>query len=87
MGFRFFYVNRYVLKNMSNELTPSNWQASILAACTMKEDRNHLSCSRAIELGQALGVPLPEIGQFCQSQGIKIVDCALGCFGSGRKGG
>jgi len=72
---------------MSNERKESNWQSAILSACTLKEERNQLSCSRAIELGQALGVPLPEIGQFCQSQGIKIVDCALGCFGSGRKGG
>lgn len=41
---------------------------------------NRLSCERAHELAQELGVPLREIGAACNELNIKIAACRLGCF-------
>ena len=39
-----------------------------------------LPCEKALELAQELGVHPMEIGKTCNSLGIKIVACQLGCF-------
>jgi hypothetical protein len=46
-----------------------------------------LSCHRAHVLAEELGVALGQIGQVCQAEGIKIINCQLGCFGDGSKHG
>jgi len=49
---------------------------------TVKESASEgtLSCERALELAQELGVHPVEIGKTCNNLGIKIVACQLGCF-------
>ncbi len=39
-----------------------------------------LTCTRAHELAQELGLPLRVVGRACDIYGIKIIECELGCF-------
>jgi len=39
-----------------------------------------LPCAKAFRLADELGVPLKEIGEFCNAEGIRIKNCQLGCF-------
>ncbi|MBS1197179.1 MAG: hypothetical protein H6R18_964 [Proteobacteria bacterium] len=59
--------------------------AGIEAAIRTEDGRKQLSCARAHVLAEDFGVTLAEIGRYCQSQDIKIIDCQLGCFGSVKK--
>ena len=56
-------------------------EAAIAAAVHLDNGRQCLSCARAHVLAEDMGVPLKEIGSYCQSHDIKITDCQLGCFG------
>lgn len=46
------------------------------------EDRR-LACADALAIAARLGVEPRAVGQAANALGIKIVDCQLGCFGSG----
>lgn len=39
-----------------------------------------LPCAKAFQLSKELGVPLKEIGELCNAEGIRIKNCQLGCF-------
>ena len=39
-----------------------------------------LPCKRAFQLADDHGLTLKEIGEICNSEGIKIINCQLGCF-------
>jgi len=43
--------------------------------------RKKLSCHRAHVLAEDLAVPLADIGRVCNDEGIRIINCELGCFG------
>ena len=40
-----------------------------------------ISCHRAHVLAEDLSVSLKVVGDICNDQGVKIVNCQLGCFG------
>jgi len=42
--------------------------------------RRVLRCADAFALAERIGVELPAITQVCDREGIKIVQCQLGCF-------
>ena len=48
---------------------------------TQIDDSLKISCHRAHVLAEDLAVSLQVIGSVCNGQGIKIVNCQLGCFG------
>jgi len=39
-----------------------------------------LTCDKAHELAEKLGVPIKTIGAVCDEIGIRISSCRLGCF-------
>lgn len=41
---------------------------------------NRLSCEKAHELTETLGISLQELGALCEELKIKITACQLGCF-------
>jgi hypothetical protein len=41
---------------------------------------NKLTCEKAHELADKLGIPLKELGVLCNEMKIKITACQLGCF-------
>jgi len=45
-----------------------------------------LSCHRAHVLAEDLAVPLADIGRICNDEGVRIMNCELGCFGDGSIG-
>ncbi len=47
------------------------------------DGRRSLSCHRAHVMAEDLSVELQRIGEVCQEEHIKIIDCQLGCFGDG----
>ncbi len=53
----------------------------VVEACDEQNGRKTLSCARALGLAKKHGVKPAEIGDVCNANGIKIVDCQLGCFG------
>jgi hypothetical protein len=55
-------------------------QERIIAAIQAGTVNNRLSCGKAHELSEALGIPLQEIGRICNELKIKISACQLGCF-------
>ncbi len=45
-----------------------------------KEGKRYLSCESAHKLARVKNIPLIEIGDACNKNGIKIAACQLGCF-------
>ncbi len=39
-----------------------------------------ISCKKAFEIAESLGVPVRDVGNAIEELGIKIVGCQLGCF-------
>jgi hypothetical protein len=39
-----------------------------------------LRCGDAFDLARIHGIPLSDVGDLCNEQEIKIVQCQLGCF-------
>lgn len=64
--------------------------AEVRNAVIRAADRNGalltLSCGKAHRLAAELGVEVSRIGTVCQTGGIKVVHCQLGCFGDRRLG-
>jgi len=52
----------------------------LLSKTTLRGDKKTLSCLQAMNISNEHDIPLKEIGEMCNSLGIKIVDCELGCF-------
>lgn len=44
-----------------------------------------LACADALAIAERLGVEPLTVGQTANALGVKLVDCQLGCFGSGKK--
>ncbi len=53
----------------------------VLKHATQVDGSPRLSCHRAHVLAEDSAVSLKAIGSICNEQGIKIVNCQLGCFG------
>ncbi len=53
---------------------------SINEAAQHRGGRRVLRCADAFALAKRIGVELPAITQICNREGIKIVQCQLGCF-------
>lgn len=39
-----------------------------------------ITCVQAFDIAGRYGIPVEEIGKFCNTRGIKIRGCQLGCF-------
>ena len=46
--------------------------------------RQTLSCHRAHVVAEDLNVELQALGEVCDEERIKIINCQLGCFGAGN---
>jgi hypothetical protein len=62
-------------------MTKDELTEQVLKHTKQDKDTQTLSCHRAHVLAEDLTVSLLEIGRVCDDQGIKIVNCQLGCFG------
>ncbi|EKD50062.1 MAG: hypothetical protein ACD_62C00666G0003 [uncultured bacterium] len=56
----------------------------IEAANKQSENILTLTCQRAHQLAEEYSIELRRIGAICQTEGIKIINCELGCFGKHR---
>lgn len=54
--------------------------AAIWENTTEREGRATLGCPEAFDLAERFQVEVPEIGEICNREDIKIVRCQLGCF-------
>ena len=52
----------------------------IKQAAVTVDGKLNLPCKRAFQLADELGLTLKEIGEICNSETIKIINCQLGCF-------
>ena len=52
----------------------------ILGATEDRDGKKVLTCARAVKLSQDYDISLKEIGEVCDTHGIKIRECRLGCF-------
>lgn len=41
---------------------------------------DRITCTQAFGLSKTYGIPVREIGNYCNSHAIKIRGCQLGCF-------
>ncbi|MCF7974470.1 MAG: hypothetical protein K9N55_11685 [Phycisphaerae bacterium] len=62
-------------------MTQDELTEQVLKQATQVNGKKKLSCHRAHVLAEDLAVSLQAIGTICQAQGVKIVNCQLGCFG------
>ena len=44
------------------------------------DGKKKLPCAKAFIINKEHGIPLKEIGNICNDNGIKISSCQLGCF-------
>ncbi len=42
--------------------------------------KRRLACAKAFEIAEKFGVTPGEVGKICETLGIKIRSCQLGCF-------
>jgi hypothetical protein len=56
----------------------------ILEAIRPLVKSGRIACKDALESARALKVPPARIGRICNAEGIRIVNCQLGCFGLRR---
>ncbi len=47
---------------------------------TSTGEHKKLACAKAFALNKEFGISLKRISEICNSEGIKIVGCQLGCF-------
>lgn len=52
----------------------------LLKEVESQSEDNRLSCKKAHELTEKLGVSLLEVGKAADKLRIKIIQCQLGCF-------
>ena len=53
----------------------------IESAVVEKDSKRYMYCAKAYEIFEKHGIPLIEIGKYCNQNKIKIAKCQLGCFG------
>jgi len=49
-------------------------------AATEIDGQRKLPCKKASQLAEELNISLKDIGDICNTEGIKIIHCQLGCF-------
>jgi hypothetical protein len=54
--------------------------SAVRAGTVERDGRVTLRCSDAFQIADSLSASLAEIGQICNENGIRIVQCQLGCF-------
>ena len=54
--------------------------SAVKAGAVERDGRVALRCSDAFQIADSLSVNLAEIGQICNENGIRIIQCQLGCF-------
>lgn len=61
---------------------PSNEEvvAAVKTAAVERDGRTVLRCSDAFKLAEEHSVAVAVLGKICNENGIKIVQCQLGCF-------
>jgi hypothetical protein len=64
---------------------PAGRDAAIVAALRARGRARTIDCRDALALAARLGVAPARVGRACDREGIKIVRCRLGCFGTRRK--
>jgi hypothetical protein len=52
----------------------------ITNAAVLRDGKKKLSCAQAFKLSKEHNISLKEIGETCNKQGIKLMECQLGCF-------
>lgn len=52
----------------------------ITDAAVFRDGKKRLTCEEAQKISKEHDIPLNEIGNICNEQGIKIIECQLGCF-------
>ena len=52
----------------------------IREAAVSVDGKFKLPCKRAFQLSEEHNLSLKEIGDICNAEGIKIINCQLGCF-------
>ncbi len=53
---------------------------AVKAAATEREGHMVLPCSTAFRIAEKYSVEVGVVGAICNQNGIKIVQCQLGCF-------
>lgn len=53
---------------------------SIAQALRAEAEDGRIPCAKALALAHRLGVEPKQVGQVCDRERIKIVQCQLGCF-------
>ena len=61
-------------------MTKDSGQEKIKKAAVPVDGKLKLPCRRAFQLAEETGLSLKEIGDICNAEGIKIINCQLGCF-------
>lgn len=54
--------------------------AAVCNAAVEVGGRNTLSCAEAFRIAETFGADLMDVGQICNENQIKLVQCQLGCF-------
>jgi hypothetical protein len=54
--------------------------AAVIEKSKMIDGKRRLSCAQAFELARQFDAKIVKIGLICNRQGIKIINCQLGCF-------
>jgi hypothetical protein len=55
-------------------------EATIRKAFDEMAITNEIQCPQAEAMAAKLGIPRREIGEYCNTHGVKIRGCQLGCF-------
>ena len=53
---------------------------AVIKAVAEIDGRKNLACAAAFRLAKLFGVKVLEIGQICNANDIRIINCQLGCF-------
>lgn len=53
---------------------------AIKTACVKRDGRLTLRCADAFQVAKKASSDLATIGRICNENGIKVVQCQLGCF-------
>jgi hypothetical protein len=67
-----------------NMTTRDELVRAVLDASEEQDGRKRIECARALALAKKHGVKPRDIGDICNDQDVKIVNCQLGCFGEKR---
>jgi len=63
-----------------SELTDPKLLAVVLQQCGEREGRKILTCEAAFRISERFGCRLMDVTRVCNTNGIKIAKCQLGCF-------